>query len=100
MTSHHDRITSSVPVAEILDPLIEELGKRLEGGDENDPLIAVRKHLERLVDHLRADPPLVGKIDTLRELGYLSEHSLTEELVGFHETVKRAIEETMSAGWE
>ncbi len=93
-------MANRLKIAEILDPLIEELGKRLEGGDEHDPLIAVRKHLERLVDHLRADPPLVGKIDTLRELGYLKEHSLTEELAGFHETVKRAVDETMTTGWD
>jgi hypothetical protein len=93
-------MASRLKIAEMLDPLIEEIGKRLEGRDENDPLIPVRKHLERLVDHLRADPPLVTKIDTLRELGYLSEHSLSEELAGFHETIRRAIEESMSAGWE
>jgi hypothetical protein len=93
-------MANRLKLAQILDPLIGEIEKLLEGQDEHNPLIAVRKHLERLVDHLRADPPLVGKIDALRELGYLSEHSLEGQLAGFHETVRQAIDEAMSPGWD
>lgn len=87
-------------VAEILDPLVQQVAKEMEGRGEHDPLAHVELHLRRLVDELGTEPPTLDKLRTLQELGYLSEHSIRDELAGFHEVVRRAIDETMTPGWE
>ena len=86
-------------VADILEPLLELVAQRLEGKDDHDPLIPVQKHLARLTDQLRSDVPILDKITTLQELGYLKEQSVSENVAAFHDAVSSAIEETMTPGW-
>ncbi len=92
-------MASFVKIAEILGPLSTNLDQQMSGRDEHDPLMLVHERLGRLIDMLQADPPTINKIQTLQELGFLSEHSLADELSEFHEIIRNAIDETMTPGW-
>ena len=83
----------------MLTPLAEDLGGRLEGLGEHHPLALVHERLARLVYELQQEPPLVDKMRTLQELGFLKEHSLNEEMADFHNSVQRAVDEVMTARW-
>ncbi len=93
-------MASFVKIAEILGPLSTNLDQQMSGRDEHDPLMLVHERLGRLIDMLQADPPTINKIQTLQELGFLSEHSQSEELRSFQESVRSAIDEAMTPGWE
>ncbi len=93
-------MASFTKLAEILGPLLTDLDEQLSGRDAHDPLVLVRERLVRLLDMLRADPPTIDKIQTLQELGFLSEHSLSEGMTSAHERVRSAIDEAMTSGWE
>jgi hypothetical protein len=82
------------------DVYCSDLDARLSGRGEHDPLVLVRERLARLLDMLQADPPTINKIQTLQELGFLSEHSLSEGMTAFHESIRSAIDEAMTSGWE
>lgn len=92
-------MASCAKIMEILRPLLSDLDERLSSRDEHDPLVLVQERLARLLDMLGADPPSINKIQTLQELGFLSEHSLSEGMTDFHELVRSAIDEAMTSGW-
>lgn len=93
-------MASFAKIAEILGPLSTDLDQQMSGRDEHDPLVLVHERLGRLIDMLQAEPPTIDKIQTLQELGFLSEHSQSEALRSFHESVRSAIDEAMAPGWE
>lgn len=93
-------MASFAKIAKILNPLSTDLDQPMLGRDEHDPLMLVHERLGRLIEMLQADPPTIDKIQTLQELGFLSEHSQSEELTSFHESVRSAIEEAMAPGWD
>jgi hypothetical protein len=81
-------------------PHLEEQMASFTNRDAHDPLVLVRERLARLLEMLRVDPPTIDKIQTLQELGFLSEHSLSEGMTNAHERVRCAIDEAMTSGWE
>jgi hypothetical protein len=86
-------------VADILDPLLEQLTAMLQGKGEHHPLALVHERLDRLVHELRHDPPTIDKFKTLGELGFLKEHSLQQDMTEFHDAIQRAVDEAMTPGW-
>ncbi len=83
----------------MLDPLVEQLTNRMRGLDDSHPLALVHERLARLAGDLRYDPPIVDKMKALHELAFLKEHSLNEDMAGFHDSVQRAIDRAMTPGW-
>ena len=84
----------------LLQPLVSDLSKIMEGRDDHDPLALVRERLMRLIHQLNDGPAVVEKFNVLQELGFLSEHSHADQLAQFHEVVGSAIDETMTPGWD
>ena len=86
-------------IADLLDPLVEQLTKRMSELHEYHPLALVHERISRLADDLRYEPPIVDKMKALHELAFLKEHSLNEEMAGFHDSVQQAIDRAMTPGW-
>lgn len=92
-------MTAHAKAIELLTPLRDDLARHLEKREKGDPLELVRERFERLLINLENEPPTVSKVETLQELAFLAEHSLSDELRDFHRRIRQAIDAVMENPW-